>query len=268
MITVERLTHWLLGCGRVCVRVGVNASAVLYIMNYVSYISRKRYVHRVKLLIIIFNWTCNCCALFTLYDWNVTKTNSIADLECHWRINIPISLYRTIHSTIISLVYQVVNNTIRFVRCWDFPFRAEVRRADSHLCSCMIFVSTMYPHGRVLRTQKLTPLCWRPTAIIISLLSPELARIQLFMELLILPGNGVFERIYGMKYSWKGHKDRKRHKHRIKRSGQARLVYVININRNIPTTWRKARGDYQGWELYEGETQSIVSKVSLTLTFR
>ena len=29
-----------------------------------------------------------------------------------------------------------------------------------------------------------------------------------------------------MKYSRKGHKDRKRHKNRIKRSGQARLVYV------------------------------------------
>ena len=29
-----------------------------------------------------------------------------------------------------------------------------------------------------------------------------------------------------MKYSWKGRKDRNRHKNRIKRSGQARLVYV------------------------------------------
>ena len=27
-----------------------------------------------------------------------------------------------------------------------------------------------------------------------------------------------------------------RHKNRIKRSGQANLVYVIDINRNIPTT--------------------------------
>ena len=34
----------------------------------------------------------------------------------------------------------------------------------------------------------------------------------------------------------KGHKDRNRHKNRIKRSGQARLIYVKNINRNIPTT--------------------------------
>ena len=42
----------------------------------------------------------------------------------------------------------------------------------------------------------------------------------------------------------KGHEDGNRHKNRIKRSGQARLVYVKNINRNIPTTWRWARGDY------------------------
>ena len=33
----------------------------------------------------------------------------------------------------------------------------------------------------------------------------------------------VFERIYGTKYSWKGNKDRSRHKDRIKRSGQAGL---------------------------------------------
>ena len=31
-----------------------------------------------------------------------------------------------------------------------------------------------------------------------------------------------------------------------KRSGQARVVYVKDINRNIPTTWRWARGDW--WE--------------------
>ena len=34
-----------------------------------------------------------------------------------------------------------------------------------------------------------------------------------------------------------------RHKNRIKRSGQAWLVYVCDINRNIPTTRRWARGD-------------------------
>ena len=33
-----------------------------------------------------------------------------------------------------------------------------------------------------------------------------------------------------MKYSLKGHKGRNRHKKRIKRSGQARLVYVKNIH--------------------------------------
>ena len=37
-------------------------------------------------------------------------------------------------------------------------------------------------------------------------------------------------------------KDRNRHKNRIKRSGQARLVYVWDINRNIPTTRRWAAG--------------------------
>ena len=57
----------------------------------------------------------------------------------------------------------------------------------------------------------------------------------------------VVGRIYGMKYSWKGHKDRNRHKTRIKnkkykKSEQARLVYVKDINCcNIPTTWRWAR---------------------------
>ena len=54
----------------------------------------------------------------------------------------------------------------------------------------------------------------------------------------------VVGRIYGMEYSWKDHKDRNRHKNRIKRSGQARLVHVIDRNHNIPTTWRWARGDH------------------------
>ena len=48
--------------------------------------------------------------------------------------------------------------------------------------------------------------------------------------------NGVVGRIYGMKYCLKDHKDRNRHKNRIKRSGQARLVYVGHTNRKIPTT--------------------------------
>ena len=42
-----------------------------------------------------------------------------------------------------------------------------------------------------------------------------------------------------------GRKDRNRHKHRMNRGGQTRLVYVKDINRNIPITWRWARGD--GW---------------------
>ena len=41
--------------------------------------------------------------------------------------------------------------------------------------------------------------------------------------------------LYGMKYSRKGHKDRNRHKNGIKRSGQARLINVEDINRNVPT---------------------------------
>ena len=60
----------------------------------------------------------------------------------------------------------------------------------------------------------------------------------------------VVGRIYGVKYSWHGHKDRNRHKNRIKRSGQARLDYVENINHNIPTTERfkiyKRDGKQQG----------------------
>ena len=48
----------------------------------------------------------------------------------------------------------------------------------------------------------------------------------------------VVGRIHEMKYSWKGQKDKTRHKNTIKRNGQARLVYVSDINRNIPTTWR------------------------------
>ena len=50
-------------------------------------------------------------------------------------------------------------------------------------------------------------------------------------------------RIYGMKHNWKAHKDRNRHKNRIKRSGQARLIYVSDVNHNIPTMWWSARGE-------------------------
>ena len=53
----------------------------------------------------------------------------------------------------------------------------------------------------------------------------------------------VVGRIYGMKYSWKGHKDRNSHKNRINRSGQAWLAYVKNISRSIPTMWRWVHGD-------------------------
>ena len=57
----------------------------------------------------------------------------------------------------------------------------------------------------------------------------------------------VVLRIYGMKYSWKGHKDWNRHTNRINRSGQTQLVFVKDIHHNIPTTWRWAHGDKYGW---------------------
>ena len=44
----------------------------------------------------------------------------------------------------------------------------------------------------------------------------------------------VVGRIYGLKYSRKGYKERNRHENRIKRSAKARLVYVKDIHRNIP----------------------------------
>ena len=50
----------------------------------------------------------------------------------------------------------------------------------------------------------------------------------------------VVRKLYSMEYSWKGHKYRNRHKNRITRSGQARLVYVKNINCSISNTWRWA----------------------------
>ena len=56
----------------------------------------------------------------------------------------------------------------------------------------------------------------------------------------------VVGRIYGMKYRWKGHKDRNGHKSRINRSGQAQLLYVKDRNCNIPTTWKWAYGDFHG----------------------
>ena len=93
-------THlmWVLGygCGCRCMRGCVSANAVLFYRNYVSYTSRKTFVHMVKLLIIILNRTYSCCVLFVLYDWNVTKTNSSAHFLCHWRINILVSLYSCI----------------------------------------------------------------------------------------------------------------------------------------------------------------------------
>ena len=66
------------GDGCVCVHVCFRTSTVLYIRNYVSYTSWKRFVCIAKLLIIMINWTCSCCALLVLYDLNITKTKSSA----------------------------------------------------------------------------------------------------------------------------------------------------------------------------------------------
>ena len=52
-----------------------------------------------------------------------------------------------------------------------------------------------------------------------------------------------------MKYSSKGHKDLNIHKNRIKRSGQARLIYVKDTNRNIPPR----EGEPAGTEEDEGK---------------
>ena len=63
----------------------------------------------------------------------------------------------------------------------------------------------------------------------------------------------VVGRIYEMKYSWKGHKDRNRHKNRIKRSGQARLVYSVSSRykqraalRNTRPTWQRLDSPVRG----------------------
>ena len=49
-----------------------------------------------------------------------------------------------------------------------------------------------------------------------------------------------------MKYSQKGHKDRNRHKNRIKRSGQAQVVYV----KNLITTFPSREGEPAGTIVY------------------
>ena len=46
----------------------------------------------------------------------------------------------------------------------------------------------------------------------------------------------VVGRSAGMHYSWKGHKNRNKHKNRITRGEQAPLVYVFEINQNISKT--------------------------------
>ena len=77
----------------------------------------------------------------------------------------------------------------------------------------------------------------------------------------------VVRRIYGVKYSWKGHTDRNRHKNRTKRSGQARLVYVKDTNHNVPAAWGRARGEGGlGTELLPKFSYAI-SSTAVPLTF-
>ena len=57
---------------------------------------------------------------------------------------------------------------------------------------------------------------------------------SVFTEVVPMRKRRVVGRIYGMRYRWKGHKDRNRHNNRLKWSGQAR---------SIPTTWRWALGN-------------------------
>ena len=54
----------------------------------------------------------------------------------------------------------------------------------------------------------------------------------------------VVGRICGMKYIWKGHTDRNRYKNRIKRSGQARLVYVWRKSQHLYHAKVSPRGAY------------------------
>ena len=73
-----------------------------------------------------------------------------------------------------------------------------------------------------------------------------------------------------MKYSWKGHKDRNKHKNRIKRGGQARLVCIKNINRNITTTWR---GTYRDglkvtWSTWMDKSNCFLAGNLISLTPR
>ena len=47
-----------------------------------------------------------------------------------------------------------------------------------------------------------------------------------------------------MKYSWKGHKDRNKHKNRRRKKGVGKLGWFMSgINRNISTTWRWTYGE-------------------------
>ena len=48
-------------------------SCILGTMLYFS----EEIVHMVKVLIMIYNWTGSCCALFVLNNWNVTKQSPV-----------------------------------------------------------------------------------------------------------------------------------------------------------------------------------------------
>ena len=67
----------------------------------------------------------------------------------------------------------------------------------------------------------------------------------------------LFGRIYGMKCSWKGHKNKNRHKNRIKRSVRVQMVDVFYINHNILATWGLAHGD-KAFKASSSSSSSIV----------
>ena len=70
----------------------------------------------------------------------------------------------------------------------------------------------------------------------------------------------VIGRIYGMKYSWKDQKCRNRHMNRIKRSGQAQLIYVFDINHNIPTSVKESlQGEKECIEALSGYSWEVSS---------
>ena len=71
-----------------------------------------------------------------------------------------------------------------------------------------------------------------------------------------------------MKYGERAtRKDKNRRKNRIKRRGQARLVYVKGITRSIPTTWRWARWDCWDRDIFISKLWSRLSLFRCIISF-